>query len=305
MEREIQAPSLGGVACSCTVEDRRTGSASPSGVAASLSVWFIGPGLVYAGIQTVLAPFMPVIHFNRGVDLSALASMSVRTDSGYSKDFAEPALLVWHEDLADALIPPAWFMSIQRRSLAVLVGRSVPDEILFPLHAPPGLEYAEMEAKAVDHRLAALVLLSLDDDPRTLQQGLLAAHRQVPFCSPHLHSCPVSFPTVPGMPPISQIPPITPVSSASSRSEDALSFVFSGGTVPHRLPISLARFSQLSEREAEVAQLAARGSSSDEIATQLFVSVTTVKAHLARIYKKLGIQRRGQIAAHLAAAEHS
>jgi DNA-binding NarL/FixJ family response regulator len=48
----------------------------------------------------------------------------------------------------------------------------------------------------------------------------------------------------------------------------------------------------LSAREIEVLQLAARGLSNSEIAKELFVSATTVKAHLSHIYRKLNVADR-------------
>jgi DNA-binding CsgD family transcriptional regulator len=51
----------------------------------------------------------------------------------------------------------------------------------------------------------------------------------------------------------------------------------------------------LSARETEVAQLVAAGLSNEEVANRLFVSVTTVKAHLQRAFRKLNVVRRSQL----------
>lgn len=51
----------------------------------------------------------------------------------------------------------------------------------------------------------------------------------------------------------------------------------------------------LSEREAEVVALAAVGRRNSEIAEALFVSVDTVKTHLARSFRKLGVHNRTEL----------
>ena len=50
----------------------------------------------------------------------------------------------------------------------------------------------------------------------------------------------------------------------------------------------------LSERELEVLALIAAGNSNQEIAAKLFVSASTVKTHINRLYRKLGTRSRTQ-----------
>jgi DNA-binding CsgD family transcriptional regulator len=53
---------------------------------------------------------------------------------------------------------------------------------------------------------------------------------------------------------------------------------------------------RLTRRELEVAALAARNLSSREIADRLFLSVRTVDNHLQRVYAKLGVTSRDELA---------
>ena len=68
-------------------------------------------------------------------------------------------------------------------------------------------------------------------------------------------------------------------------------------TVPQGSPDSPA--GPLSSAEWRVAELAARGSTNEQIARKLFITVSTVEQHLTSSYRKLGICRRTQLRACL------
>lgn len=56
---------------------------------------------------------------------------------------------------------------------------------------------------------------------------------------------------------------------------------------------------ELSLREREIAGLAAAGMSNREIADKLVLSIRTVETHLLRVYRKLGVRRRSELAESL------
>jgi DNA-binding CsgD family transcriptional regulator len=58
----------------------------------------------------------------------------------------------------------------------------------------------------------------------------------------------------------------------------------------------MLRGSGLTAREADVAELVGRGATNAEISRTLHVSEATVKTHLTRIYTKVGVQSRTQLA---------
>jgi DNA-binding CsgD family transcriptional regulator len=59
---------------------------------------------------------------------------------------------------------------------------------------------------------------------------------------------------------------------------------------------------ELTPQEAQVALLVARGATNREVGAALFLSPKTIEAHLGRIYRKLGVRSRTELA-HLLASE--
>jgi DNA-binding NarL/FixJ family response regulator len=60
------------------------------------------------------------------------------------------------------------------------------------------------------------------------------------------------------------------------------------------LPTAVRALRELTAREQEVLRLVGRGRNNDEIARELFISQTTVKTHLARLFQKTGTRDRAQ-----------
>src|SRR5207247_9378884 len=59
---------------------------------------------------------------------------------------------------------------------------------------------------------------------------------------------------------------------------------------------------ELSAAERQVADLAASGATNKEIAAALFMSVKTLEAHLSRVYRKLNVRSRTELASHISQA---
>ena len=75
------------------------------------------------------------------------------------------------------------------------------------------------------------------------------------------------------------------------------------GVIAHTPGLAIAEEPvALTKREREVAVLAAKGITSRDIADRLFVSVRTVDNHLGRVYDKMGISNRAELAEIMAGA---
>ena len=65
---------------------------------------------------------------------------------------------------------------------------------------------------------------------------------------------------------------------------------------PARVSAARQPTAPLSDREIEVVQAIAKGRTNTETAADLFISLSTVKSHLASIHNKLGVRNRVEIA---------
>ena len=63
-----------------------------------------------------------------------------------------------------------------------------------------------------------------------------------------------------------------------------------------RAEVAGSALAGLTERERDVADGVARGLSNAEIAAELFMGVPTVKTHVGRLFTKLGVENRVQVA---------
>jgi DNA-binding NarL/FixJ family response regulator len=70
----------------------------------------------------------------------------------------------------------------------------------------------------------------------------------------------------------------------------------STGSVADTTRLARARLGRLSDREHEVAVAVGAGKANAEIATELYMSIATVKAHVSHILTKLDASNRVQIA---------
>lgn len=125
----------------------------------------------------------------------------------------------------------------------------------------------ELVLRALEVGAAGFLLK--DTPPKQLQQAVLAVAKGEPALSPTVAS---------------QV--IARAVGRSGRAADG------DGVRAHARSL----LDRLSEREREVAEGVAEGLSNTEISERLYLSVPTVKSHVGRIFAKLGVDNRVQVA---------
>jgi DNA-binding NarL/FixJ family response regulator len=88
---------------------------------------------------------------------------------------------------------------------------------------------------------------------------------------------------------------IRTVAKGGSYLDPTIAGLVMGGLVRAKALSSPGRDSQLTDREAEVLKLVARGFTNREIGAKLDVSVKTIETHKARAMEKLGLDSRAEI----------
>ncbi|MDY0815327.1 helix-turn-helix transcriptional regulator [Kitasatospora purpeofusca] len=153
------------------------------------------------------------------------------------------------------------------------------------------------EAGAESELAAALGELSEahqhDGDPGRARRADRRVRR-----TPALAVVPVR-PPAPVPAPVSSLPvSLLPVGAVPSAGAGALlgASLPGAGPLPVAVPASEGTAGGLSEAEGRVAELAARGLSNRDIARKLYITVSTVEQHLTRVYRKLGVRRRVDLA---------
>ncbi|UNX55016.1 response regulator transcription factor [Georgenia sp. TF02-10] len=165
------------------------------------------------------------------------------------------------------------------------VGRERPDVLLLDIRMPrvDGLA-ALTRLRAAGSPVRVLVLTTFDADDLVLAalrrgaDGFLLKDTPPPRLVEAVHR------VAAGQPMLSPSVTTQLIAAATAPQHDA------------RRAAARERMSRLTEREREVALAVGRGLSNAEIAGELYLGLATVKTHVGRLFHKLGVTNRVQIA---------
>jgi class 3 adenylate cyclase/DNA-binding CsgD family transcriptional regulator/tetratricopeptide (TPR) repeat protein len=218
---------------------------------------------------------------------SALADYLAAGTAVQSIGFENPAELVWRSQAALALLElgrpdEALVLAAEEAELARRWG--APGTLGTSLHALGLVEGGEAGEEHLREALAILV-----DSPNRLEHArvlvdLGAALRRANSRSEarkHLREA-------------LELAEWCGATSLFDRANDELA-----ATGAHRRTVMLRGIDALTASEQRVAKMAAAGASNKEIAQGLFVTVKTVEMHLSRVYRKLELSSRAQLAGAL------
>ena len=159
-------------------------------------------------------------------------------------------------------------VAASKNEAIVQIARTNPALILLDLNLPDGSGFEVANwARGISDQIG-IVILTLNDAPELLLAALAA--RVSGFV---LKSAPIS----------------EVIATLERALITPLSFTASG---LHKALKAKAHLPNLSAREFEVLTILATGKSTKEIARQLYLSESTIKSHLANIYRKLEVNNR-------------
>jgi NarL family two-component system response regulator YdfI len=164
-----------------------------------------------------------------------------------------------------------------------LTGELQPAVVLMDLRMPGMDGLAALERLRLEQAHVAVVILTTYNEDDLMRRGLRAG------------ACSYLLKDTSGETLLNTI-------RAAARGEMLLKPELIAGLLADNTPSAPLTTPVLTEREGEVLAAVARGERSKEIATHLGITERTVKAHLANIYNKLGVDSRA--AAIAVAARH-
>jgi DNA-binding NarL/FixJ family response regulator len=189
------------------------------------------------------------------------------------------------------LLPDVWVVgeAADGEAACELVAELAPDVVLMDLRMPV-LDGAEATARIVrDHPATAVLVLTTYADDASIMGALRAGARGYLTKDAGRAEVAAAVRAV-------ARGQTTLAAEVGARLISGLGGVgaVSGADAPTATAGIRARFPALTEREAEVLSLIGDGLSNGEIASSLFVSVSTVKTHVNAIFSKLALRDRAQ-----------